>query len=98
MAPDALSVTVAVPSCIRLSRLSSRAPCPWGDVRTSLWRIRGGLELGAGCTNVGGGARAAQPDTRTIAPPASRRVMVLPPSTSTLTACRVRPAGLVDEI
>src|SRR5712691_8710156 len=75
ISPDALSVTVAVPSCIRLSRLSSRAPCPWGEVRTSRWRTRGGLGLGAGCADVCGWGGAAQLDSRTIAPTSSRRFM-----------------------
>src|SRR6266849_545430 len=75
ISPDALSVTVAVPSCIRLSRLSSRAPCPWGEVRTSRWRTRGGLGLGAGCADVCGWGGAAQLDSRTIAPASSRRFM-----------------------
>src|SRR2546426_3843051 len=70
MAPDALSVIVSIPSCHRASRLSSRTPCPWGEVRTSLWRIRGGLRRGAGCTAVG----ATQPDSNTIAPANSRRL------------------------
>src|SRR5438034_4872824 len=61
MAPDALSVTVSAPSCRPLSRLSSRAPCPWGEVRTSLWRIRGGLGAGS-ATGGGGGVGTAQPD------------------------------------
>src|SRR5213593_2610783 len=75
MAPDALSVTVAVPSCHRLSRLSSRAPCPWGAARTSLWRTRGGSRLGAGSIVVGGSVGATQPDSRTITPASNRRFM-----------------------
>src|SRR4030095_13199676 len=76
MPPDALSVTVSVPSCNRLSRLSSRAPCPWGEVRTSRWRIRGGVPLGAGgggWVRAGGGFEAGSRSELVAAAGSARR-------------------------
>src|SRR5712691_4651764 len=98
MAPDALSVIVSIPSCHRASRLSSRTPCPWGEVRTSLWRIRGGLRRGAGCTAVCGCVGATQPDSNTIAPASSRRFMAPPAWTVDAHGVQAAAVGTVDEI
>src|SRR3989442_6096275 len=98
MAPDGLSVIVSIPSCHRASRLSSRTPCPWGEVRTSLWRIRGGLRRGAGCTAVCGCVGATQPDSNTIAPASSRRFTAPPAWTVDAHGVQAAAVGTVDEI
>src|SRR5687768_16758832 len=63
-----------IPSCTRLSLLSSMAPCPGGEVITSMWTITGGLGRGAACLGCGW-VCAAQPDSTRIAPTSTRRFM-----------------------